>query len=346
MPLFLVIPPTSSPSGTGRSIPLTSGRVTIGRGVTNDARLEDPSVDEHHATLERRGKDWVLIDHGSAAGSSIGGIALRKGVARVVRVVDALRIGSVKLTLVRSDTSIPSTPSIETRELALRALDRELERDVVPVVRVVEGVDLGSLLRLAEEGREYVVGRGSQCDLPLKELDVSREHVRLTWRDGRVLVRDLGSTQGTWFGRESLKPHSDAIWDPPTHMIRVGNTVLALEEPATTTLFESGVNNLDDAASSPVSSEAIPSQSRPSDADAHLSPPGATVEPALVASAPASLPSASGPIAELNVPAGPTHSLQVSNASSRTPERKAWIAMLVILSLTVAFIGWLFVASH
>jgi hypothetical protein len=51
-------------------------------------------------------------------------------------------------------------------------------------------------LRL-EPGREVVIGRSAECELRVPAVAASRRHAAVTWRDGAVLVRDLGSTNGT-----------------------------------------------------------------------------------------------------------------------------------------------------
>jgi pSer/pThr/pTyr-binding forkhead associated (FHA) protein len=55
---------------------------------------------------------------------------------------------------------------------------------VGPDVRVDDGV--------------VMVGRHPECDVRLDSLRVSRRHCILTAEGGEVVVRDLGSTNGTW----------------------------------------------------------------------------------------------------------------------------------------------------
>jgi pSer/pThr/pTyr-binding forkhead associated (FHA) protein len=61
-----------------------------------------------------------------------------------------------------------------------------------------------------------VVGRHPQCDARFNSLGVSRRHCILSSTNGEVLVRDLGSANGTWInGRRvaegRLRP-GDEIW--------------------------------------------------------------------------------------------------------------------------------------
>ena len=61
---------------------------------------------------------------------------------------------------------------------------------------------------------ELTIGRHAGCDVVLANLAVSRHHARLVFRDGRWILQDLGSTNGTEVygcpvGRCELRPGDD-----------------------------------------------------------------------------------------------------------------------------------------
>ncbi|MGA9856903.1 MAG: FHA domain-containing protein [Solirubrobacteraceae bacterium] len=61
---------------------------------------------------------------------------------------------------------------------------------------------------------EITIGRHAGCDVVLANLAVSRHHARLVFRDGRWILQDLGSTNGTEVngcpvGRCELRPGDD-----------------------------------------------------------------------------------------------------------------------------------------
>jgi hypothetical protein len=63
---------------------------------------------------------------------------------------------------------------------------------------------------------ELLVGRHPRCDVVLPAGDVSRHHARLNFRDGRWILRDLESTNGTTVngqpvGRCVLQPGDDLV---------------------------------------------------------------------------------------------------------------------------------------
>lgn len=48
-----------------------------------------------------------------------------------------------------------------------------------------------------QRDRSYVLGRAGKADLPIPSDLISRRHAALTWKDGRLILEDLGSTNGT-----------------------------------------------------------------------------------------------------------------------------------------------------
>ena len=66
------------------------------------------------------------------------------------------------------------------------------------------------------EPQELLVGRSSRCEVVLSHPTVSRRHARLILRDGRWVLQDLGSTNGSRLngrqvGRAQLRP-GDELW--------------------------------------------------------------------------------------------------------------------------------------
>lgn len=223
-----------------RALTFDGERVVIGRGPSSDVRLPDPSVSHRHAVVQQSGSNWVLVDEGSSNGTFVGGVKLSRGSPRSIRSGDLVRVGRVWLE-VRMDQTPPTRElSGATRDLALALVAEAMAKigdDVTTKIRVVEGRDRDAVLRLVEEGRVYTIGRAETCDLPLADADCSREHARIVRRGATVLVRDMGSKNGTLLADGKIPSERDTPWRGQT-MLRVGKTVLALEEPAQLALEE------------------------------------------------------------------------------------------------------------
>ncbi|MFI6846995.1 FtsK/SpoIIIE domain-containing protein [Kitasatospora sp. NBC_00085] len=99
-------------------------------------------------------------------------------------------------------------------------------------LRVVGGPDAGGVHRL--HGREIRVGRSGEADVPLDDPDVSRLHLALhLGEDGRVTVRDLGSTNGTTLDGRIVPPGpaEEAVPLDGTGLLRIGESTLQVAAP-------------------------------------------------------------------------------------------------------------------
>jgi DNA-binding NtrC family response regulator len=106
---------------------------------------------------------------------------------------------------------------------------------------VIDGPQRGAAVALVRA--QATVGRHPTNDLVLNDPRVSSVHIELSRRPaGRVLVRDVGSTNGTWLGTHRVTEVEIAAGA----VLRLGDTLLELEsdqrtrpaEPADATRFE------------------------------------------------------------------------------------------------------------
>ncbi len=88
------------------------------------------------------------------------------------------------------------------------------------------GAQTGRMLEVVKD--RFVIGRDADCDLVLLDDDkISRKHAAITTKGGRVVVQDLGSTNGTYVDEERITaPTQVATGDS----IRVGDTLLVTSE--------------------------------------------------------------------------------------------------------------------
>ena len=92
----------------------------IGRGAHNDVLIDDDSVSDTHAKLQRREDGWYLIDLGSTNGTYVGGSRLTH--ERRLDGAPDVRFGGVKLTFRPADVPVPAQKS--TRAIAATPIDR------------------------------------------------------------------------------------------------------------------------------------------------------------------------------------------------------------------------------
>ncbi|WP_197084877.1 FHA domain-containing protein [Saccharothrix sp. ST-888] len=122
-------------------------------------------------------------------------------------------------------------PLLDGAVLALNEPDPDADEPVggtAPELRIVGGPDAGGVHRL--HGEEIRVGRSSQADVPLDDPDVSRLHLSLHLSpDGRVTVRDLGSTNGTTVDGRFLRGAAADL--PDGGLVRLGESTLQVARP-------------------------------------------------------------------------------------------------------------------
>lgn len=75
--------------------------------------------------------------------------------------------------------------------------------DEKPVLITREGQLTGQRWTIAED--EFIIGRGSDCHLILPERQVSRHHVKIVHENGRYILEDLESKNGTHLNGTQVK---------------------------------------------------------------------------------------------------------------------------------------------
>ena len=84
---------------------------------------------------------------------------------------------------------------------------------------VIYGMELGKKFNL--ESSSIIIGRSSKCDVQIDQESVSRNHCKLINTGKSVIVRDLGSTNGTYVNDEPVDEHVLRDGD----LIKIGRTI-------------------------------------------------------------------------------------------------------------------------
>jgi pSer/pThr/pTyr-binding forkhead associated (FHA) protein len=188
-------------SGT-RVVRLEQDDIVIGRGGTAAIVITDNSVSREHCRLRRVEDTIIITDLDSSNGTFINGERITAG--RAIAPGDRVRIGSVEV-------EICDEPSIGAN------------------LRIISAAHRGSQFTLA--GASTLIGRSrGPAEVPIDDDNASREHCRIACDDGRYILHDLGSRNGTLVngakvsGEIALK-HGD--------LIQIGRTVLEFRDVTT-----------------------------------------------------------------------------------------------------------------
>lgn len=102
----------------------------VGRGSHNDIVIQDDSVSETHAKLQRRDDGWYVVDAGSTNGTYVGG--QRLSAERKLEGAPDVRFGGIKM-IFRS-VEVPTDAVAGTRAIA--SIDRTKLRPTAQKARV------------------------------------------------------------------------------------------------------------------------------------------------------------------------------------------------------------------
>jgi Inner membrane component of T3SS, cytoplasmic domain len=139
----------------------------------------------------------------------------------VLSVVGVLRSDLFGTRVTRRSTARSAAGTAATGPLQ-RGRDTE-ERRLPHTLVVTEGSLKGTSLALGQAA--VLIGRAPECTLVLEDDYASNRHARLFPDAGTWLVEDLGSTNGTYLGRNKVESPTPVEIGTP---VRVGRTVLEL----------------------------------------------------------------------------------------------------------------------
>jgi len=98
-----------------------------------------------------------------------------------------------------------------------RIAERPVAKEACLVV--IYGMELGKKFNI--EARSMIIGRSSKCDVQIDQESVSRNHCKVVNTGKSVLLRDLGSTNGTYVNDTPIDEHVLRAGD----LIKTGRTI-------------------------------------------------------------------------------------------------------------------------
>jgi hypothetical protein len=117
-----------------------------------------------------------------------------------------------------------AAPALEAKDAAYTQVMPATEADELGLEGRVIVITTGDRVMQFRQNR-VVIGRGKEADLRVNDPNVSRKHAAIYWNNGRLMVDDLGSTNGTMVNgypvtRTMLRP---------TDVVAVGDSRLTAE---------------------------------------------------------------------------------------------------------------------
>ncbi len=146
-----------------------------------------------------------------------------------------LEIGGQRVRVGPADASAPVDPPQQTESLARELVRGLLGGEAAPTIELVRGPGAPSQRDLPAPGAApIVIGRGDEATWVILDEDLSREHAELSRDWTGVIVRDLGSKNGTRVNGEVITEPTRLV---DGAVIELGTIALEFHDPAERHLY-------------------------------------------------------------------------------------------------------------
>ena len=191
--------------GPEQEFELSKSVVTIGRAQTNDITLNDGRVLRSHARLEIGKTGATIFDLGSSNGIRLNGLRIGQS---ILLPGDMINMGSTSLRYETGSCSDePSLTMIDNDS----EMESAIDKDFLPVTvhetgqpRLVVFSKEKTWEVSLEEIDNLTIGRTEENQLVIEHPKTSRHHADVTRKGGIFILKDLGSTNGTWKDDEKV----------------------------------------------------------------------------------------------------------------------------------------------
>ncbi|MFZ5698277.1 MAG: FHA domain-containing protein [Pseudomonadota bacterium] len=185
---------------------LVEARYAIGNDPQNKIVLTDEGVSAFHAEIRVEGDQVFISDTGSSNGTFVNG----KRIARrtELRSADMIAIHNVQFLLIDPKQEISGAPEGATAiSPALAnipiATQTPNKQGSGWMLKAKTGSIVGKSFPVSATGK-MIIGRANNCDIQLPANHVSRQHAEVQVVGGRLLVKDLNSSNGTYINRKKV----------------------------------------------------------------------------------------------------------------------------------------------
>ena len=216
---------------------LVDPRYAIGSAADSDIVVKEEGIAQLHAELRVEPNDQIFItDAGSTTGTFVNDERITSRTP--VKPGDLVRLNNFQFSLVDpkeqigkgvpEDDSTSISPALQNLSVSNRPATGTGVGGVPEgwLLRGKAGSVVGERFPIPASGRA-IVGRSQECDIVLSGGHVSRRHAELYFQSGRLHVKDLGSSNGTYVNRKKIQ---QAVINPGDE-IRFDTLVFDLEAP-------------------------------------------------------------------------------------------------------------------
>ncbi len=184
--------------GRSEGVAIVAPGITIGKGAINDIVIDEKGVNGFHADLKVDGDQITISDVDTKTGTQLNG-ELLSGPTNL-RAGDIIMIQGVELEVVDDSDDDDVDTSAKTLVLSGTA---------------IQEVNVDGWFLVADSGPEKgqqipinvitEIGRALECDISILEPSLSRKHAEVEPVGDKLIIRDLGSANGTYVNAEKIE---------------------------------------------------------------------------------------------------------------------------------------------
>jgi len=177
--------------GRADAVTLVAPGRTIGKGGVNDIVIDEDGVNGFHADLKVDGENVTITDVNTASGTVVNGQKIAGETS--LKAGDVITIQGVDREVVTEDITARTLVLSGTALMELGTGSWSLVAD--------SGPEKGQVIPIMDRTE---IGRALECDISILEPALSRKHAELEPVDEALIVRDLGSANGTYVNGEKV----------------------------------------------------------------------------------------------------------------------------------------------
>ncbi|WP_157497135.1 FHA domain-containing protein [Hahella ganghwensis] len=174
--------------GSRESIWLVEPRLRFGKHADNNVVINQPNIEDFHAEIRLKDEELYLLNLKPEFLVGVNGKRVNKAVK--IKESDVIQLGQTKMKVVQPSADHKQKPENqqvqESDEWGLQATASWATQSFYPIEESV------------------IIGRDEQCDITVPVSHLSRQHAQLTVAGNYLLVKDLGSTNGTYLNGERI----------------------------------------------------------------------------------------------------------------------------------------------
>ncbi len=178
--------------GSGDAVVLEAPGKTIGKGDANDIVISNDGVNGFHADVRVDGMAISITDVNTDAGTFVNGAKI--GETTALNPGDVISIGGVELEIVEDSAESKTLVLSGTALLEAGAGCWSLIAD--------SGPEKGQVIPVTDR---IEIGRALECDISILEPALSRKHAEVEPLGPDMVLRDLGSVNGTYVNGEKIE---------------------------------------------------------------------------------------------------------------------------------------------